>query len=129
MRIRAVSGILALVALCAITAAATDISGKWVAQVPGRDGAPQEQVFMFKVTGGTLTGTITGGRGDQDISSGTVSGDDVSFVVIRKTQNGERKELYKGKIAGSEIKFTRTREGGGGGGGATPTEFVAKKAS
>lgn len=80
---------------------------------------------MFKVAGGTLTGTISGGRGDQEISGGTVSGDDVSFVVIRKTQNGERKEMYKGKIAGSEIKFTRTREGGGG--AATPTEFVAKK--
>ena len=124
MKIRVVSSIVALVALCAITALAADISGKWVAQVPGRDGAPQEQVFMFKVTGGTLTGTITGGRGDQEISSGTVSGDDVSFVVIR----GERKDMYKGKIAGSEIKFTRTREGGGGG-GATPAEFVAKKAS
>ncbi len=129
MKIRVVSSILALVALCAITAVAADISGKWVAQVPGRDGTPQEQTFMFKVTGGTLTGTITGGRGDQEISSGTVSGDDVSFVVIRKSQNGERKELYKGTIAGSEIKFTRTREGGGGGGGATPTTFVAKKSS
>ena len=128
MKIRVVPGILALVALCAITAVAADISGKWVAQIPGRGGTPQEQVFMFKVTGGTLTGTISGGRGDQEISSGTVSGDDVSFVVIRKTQNGERKELYKGKIAGNEIKFTRTREGGGGG-GARPTEFVAKKSS
>ena len=128
MKIRVVSSILALVALCAITAVAADLNGKWVAQVPGRDGTPQEQVFMFKVTGGTLTGTISGGRGDQEISSGTVSGDDVSFVVIRKTQNGERKEIYKGKVAGSEIKFTRTREGGGGG-GAAPAEFVAKKSS
>jgi hypothetical protein len=128
MKIRVVSSILALVVLCAITAMAADISGKWVAQIPGRDGTPQEQVFMFKVAGGTLTGTISGGRGDQEISSGTVSGDDVSFVVIRKTQNGERKEMYKGKIAGGEIKFTRTREGGGGG-AATPTEFVAKKSS
>jgi hypothetical protein len=108
---------------------AADISGKWVAQVPGRDGTPQEQVFMFKVAGGTLTGTVSGGRGDQEISGGTVSGDAVSFVVIRKTQNGERKELYKGTVAGNEIKFTRTREGGGGGGGATPTTFVAKKSS
>jgi len=129
MKIRMVPCILALVALCAITAVAADISGKWVAQIPGRDGTPQEQTFMFKVTGETLTGTITGGRGDQEISSGTVSGDAVSFVVIRKSQNGERKELYKGTIAGSEIKFTRTREGGGGGGGATPTTFVAKKSS
>ena len=130
MKSRVVVWILALAALCAITAAAADISGKWVAQIPGRNGTPQEQVFLFKVAGGTLTGTVSGARGEQEISSGTISGDDISFVVIRKTQNGERKELYKGKLAGNEIKFTRTREGGAGGrGGGAPAEFVAKKSS
>lgn len=45
---------------------------------------------------------------------------------------GEFKWVYKGKIAGDEIKFTRSIESGGdfGGRGAPqPTEFVAKRAN
>ena len=114
--------------MCAVTAVAADISGKWTAQVPGRDGTPQEQVFTFKVSGGSLTGTVAGARGDQEISEGKVSGDDVSFVVVRKMQDTEMKTTYKGKIAGNEIKFTSVRPGRDGAAG-TPVEFTAKKSS
>jgi hypothetical protein len=115
-----------LFALCAVTAVAADISGKWTAQVPGRDGTPQEQVFMFKVSGGSLTGTVSNPRGEQEISEGKVSGDDVSFVVVRKMQDMEMKTTYKGKISGNEIKFTSVRPGRDGAAG-TPVEFTAKK--
>ena len=128
MRTQVVVLMTVLFALCAVTAVAADISGKWIAQVPGRDGKPQEQVFVFKVAGGTLTGTVSGGRGDQEISGGTVSGDDISFVVIRKFQDMEMKTTYKGKVAGNEIKFTSVRPGRDGAAG-TPVEFTAKKAS
>jgi hypothetical protein len=42
----------------------------------------------------------------------------------------EVKVLYKGKLAGKEIKFTRSREGGNAEGGENqpPLEFTAKKA-
>jgi hypothetical protein len=132
----------ALAAVLAVSASAADISGKWVAQIPGRDGQTTEQSFMFKVSGETLTGTITTQRGEQQISEGKVTGEDVTFVVTREGRDGTpSKEIYKGKIAGNEIKFTRTREGGGAGrGGAAAgggaaggrggaSEFVAKRAS
>lgn len=128
MRTQVVILMTVLFALCVATAVASDISGKWIAQVPGRDGTPQEQVFMFKVSGGTLTGTVSGGRGDQEISGGTVSGDDISFVVIRKMQDMEMKTTYKGKVAGNEIKFTSVRPGRDGTPGK-PVEFTAKRAS
>ncbi|HSW49509.1 MAG TPA: hypothetical protein VLH09_05005, partial [Bryobacteraceae bacterium] len=64
----------------------------------------------------------------QEISEGKVSGDDISFVVVRKFQDMEMKSLYKGKVAGNEIKFTMTMQGGMGG-DRPPTEFTAKKAS
>src|SRR5215813_9105906 len=35
-----------------------DINGKWTAQVPGREGQPQETTFTFKVEGDKLTGTV-----------------------------------------------------------------------
>ena len=54
-----------------------------------------------------------------------VTGDAISFTVVRQGGRGEIKELYKGTVAGTEMKLTRSREGGGRGGG--PTEIVAKK--
>lgn len=114
---------------CSLLVLAADISGKWVAQIPGRQGATTEWTFNFKVEGNKLTGTISSQRGEQQISEGTVSGDTVQFTVVRQGGQGEIKEVYKGTVAGNEIKFTRTREGGGGRGATGPVEFVAKRAS
>jgi hypothetical protein len=125
---------LSLLALFAVTAVAADINGKWVAQIPGRDGTPMEQSFTFKVSGGTVTGTVGSQRGDQEISEGKLAGDDLSFAVIRKFNDMEMRSNYKGKVSGNEIKFImeRVMPAGadfGGGEAPKPTEFTAKKAS
>jgi hypothetical protein len=103
-----------------------DLDGKWTAQIPGRDGQPQETTFTFKVEGDKLTGTVSGRQGDTPIADGKISGDEISFTVTRERQGATIKQLYKGKIAGDEIKFTRSTEGGQG--GRPPVEFTAKKA-
>ncbi|HEY7543816.1 MAG TPA: hypothetical protein VID27_02990 [Blastocatellia bacterium] len=108
----------------AAVAWAADINGKWVAQVPGRGGQTRETVFNFKVEGDKLTGTVSGRQGDNPISDGKISGDDISFTVVANFGGNEVKLLYKGKVAGDEIKFTRTREGGDQPG----QEFTAKRA-
>ncbi len=113
-------------ALMAVWAAA-DVTGKWVAQVPGREGQTNETTITLKAEGDKLTGTISGRQGDTPISDGKVSGDDISFVVSRETPNGTFKMVYKGKVSGDEIKFTRSMEGGQGG-GRPPVEFTAKRA-
>ena len=110
----------ALMGLFALAALAADVTGKWVAQVPGRNGN-QEMTFNLKQEGGTVTGTITGGRGDQTISDGKVDGNDISFVVNLEFNGNKITQSYKGTIAGDEIKFTR------GGGRGNPLEFTAKK--
>lgn len=115
--------VLALSLAFAGAAVAADISGKWTAQVPGRDGAPQDTTFNFKVDGTTLTGTMSTQRGDAQISEGKVEGDKVSFTVVRSFGGGEVKLLYKGTVTGNEIKFTR--EGGQG----PAREFTAKRAA
>jgi opacity protein-like surface antigen len=113
--------VLALVA----SAFAADVTGKWVAQVQGRQGMT-ENTFNFKVEGATLTGTLTTAQGETAISEGKVSGDEISFIIVRKFQENEMKILYKGKVAGDEITFTREFQGGmmggppGGGAGAPP---------
>jgi hypothetical protein len=130
---------IALLSLFAVSAVAADISGKWTSEAPGRDGTPQVTTYTFTVSGTTLTGKVTGTRGgqetSQDITEGTVAGDEIGFVVVRTMGDMTMKTTYKGKVAGSEIHLTREMAmppGGGapgGGGGRGPTEIVLKRAS
>jgi hypothetical protein len=100
-----------------------DIDGKWTAQVPGRDGSTREQIFTFKVEGDKLTGTTSGMRGDNPISDGKISGDEISFTVKISFNDREITFLYKGKISGDELKLTRSVEGMD----RPPQEITAKK--
>jgi hypothetical protein len=120
LRTLSLAGAFALAAT--LVAHAADITGKWTAQVPGRDGQMMEQTFDFKVDGEKLTGNVTTPRGDIAITDGSVKGDAVAFTNVANFNGNEVKILYKGTIAGEEIKFTRQREGGD-----RVTEFVAKR--
>ncbi len=122
-RIASITGALVLAGTLALQAA--DISGKWTAQVPGRDGQTREATFTFKAEGEKLTGTTSGRNGEVPITDGTIKGDAIAFTVVMNFQGNEVKLLYKGTVAGEEIKFTRQREGGD----QPPAEFVAKKAT
>jgi len=114
----------ACLVLAAISVAwAADLNGKWVAQVPGRNGQTRETTFNFKVEGSKLTGTVSGRQGDNPISDGTIKGDDVSFTVVANFNGNEIKLLYKGKVSGDELKLSRTREGGD----QPAQEFTAKR--
>ncbi len=94
---------------------AADITGKWVAEQPGRNGGPPRQTtFVFKADGAKLTGTMTGGgRGGAaptpiEISDGKIDGDKVSFTVKRETPNGSMEMKYNGTISGDELKLKFT---------------------
>ena len=121
-RIASITGALLVAGTLALHAA--DISGKWTAQVPGRDGQTRETTITLKQDGEKLTGTTSGMNGDMPISDGTVKGDDVAFTVVANFNGNEVKMLYKGKIGAEGIKFTRTREGSD----RPPQEFLATKA-
>jgi len=111
-------------ALCAVALLAADVTGKWTAQVPGRDGQTREQVFNFKVDGEKLTGTIPSGQGQEvAIADGKVSGDTLSFTVTREMGGNSVKFTYTGTVAGNEIKFKRA------GGQGQAREFTAKRAN
>jgi len=111
----------ALVGIFALAASAADVTGKWVAQVPGRGGNMQDVTFNLKSSGDTVTGAMTTQMGELPISEGKSSGNDLSFVVTLNFNGNEIKQDYKGTVSGNEIKFTRS--GGRGG----PVEFTAKK--
>jgi hypothetical protein len=114
---------LALALITVVQAAGADVSGKWTAQVPGRNGQTREQTFTFKADGEKLTGSVSGMQGNQmDISDGKIAGNDISFNVTANFNGNEMKMSYKGTVSGDEIKFTRSREGSD-----QKQEFTAKK--
>jgi hypothetical protein len=98
--------LVSLVGLLAVSALAAAIDGKWKAEYAGRDGQTRTTNFTFKADGEKLTGTVSGRQGDTAISEGKISGDEISFTVVRSFQGEERKMQYKGKISGDEIKLT-----------------------
>ena len=117
-------GAIFLLILAAAALLAGDVNGKWVAQVPGRGGELREVTFSFKADDDKLTGTITGPRGETEISDGKISGDEISFTQVMDFGGNQVKLHYKGKVSGDEIKFTRQREGG-----ERTQEFTAKRPS
>lgn len=108
----------------AVTTFAADVSGKWTAEVVGRNGTTTT-TFVFKVEGEKLTGTMAGPQGGEAaIADGTVKGDEMSFNVVRSFNGNDMKLVFKGKIAGDEIKMSRTRDGAPG----PAQEFTAIRA-
>ena len=123
MSIRVLRMALLLVCVFAVVASAATIDGKWVVQMQGRDGQTRETVYNFKADGDKLTGTVSGRGGDTPISDGKISGDEISFTVVRSFNGNEFKMNYRGKVSGDEIKLTTEGRGGRG-----PQEMTAKRA-
>ena len=113
MTTRMVVRTLALVAVCLAVAWAADVSGKWKAEYQSPDGQTRQSTFTFKVDGEKLTGTLASAMGESQISEGKVSGDQISFVVIRNFGGDDVKFSYKGKVSGDEIKLAVTANFGG----------------
>jgi hypothetical protein len=118
------TGTLALL-LSAAAFAATDVNGKWTAEIAGRNGQARTSTFTFKADGDKLTGTVAGGQGGETaIADGKISGDDITFTVTRERQGNTIKTSYMGKVSGDEIKMKAKMEGGEG----REQEFTAKRA-
>jgi hypothetical protein len=109
-----------------------NVTGKWVAQIPGRQGTT-ETTFTLKADGEKLTGAVSNPQGEDPISEGKITDGDISFVVAVSFGGNKMKLLYKGKVSGDEIKFTRQIQGDGmggpppGSGSRRVQEFVAKR--
>ena len=114
-----------LTALMALVALAADVTGKWSAEMAGRNGQTRTVTMNLKADGDKLTGTIGGPQGDTEISDGKVSGDNISFSVVREMNGNQMKMNYTGTVSGDEIKFKVEREGGQG----RTQEFTAKRST
>lgn len=118
----------AIVLLAMTSAWAADVAGKWTAHVPGAQGQGDSDItLVFMVDGEELTGTIDNSLmpGEVEIEEGEISGDDVSFSLMRRIGEVDMKVVWTGTVSEDEIKFTREAQGGGP--GIPPTEIVAKR--
>ena len=129
-----VFSICAMVLLALASAWAADVTGKWIAHVPGSQGISESDItLVFRSDRDKLSGTLNNSLmpGDVAINEGRISGDDISFSLSRKFGENETKVVWKGKVSGDEIKFTREVQGGttGGSGGEfrPSTEIIAKR--
>jgi hypothetical protein len=113
----------ALLALAA-TAAAADPTGKWKGNLETDDGS-RELTFDLKAEGGKLTGTVAGLLDRSlDVNEGKVEGATIIFSVISEWDGNAVKLVYKGELAGDEIKFTMGTDDG-----SWSTEIKAKRAA
>ena len=129
MKLRTISLIAGLLLAFCIAALAAGVDGKWTGQVQGPQGA-MDITFIFKSEGEKLTGTLTNQFGEVAIQEGTIKGDALAFKVTREFSGNKFTLKYTGKLAGDEIKLTRTFEGEAPGGQTPPpVDFTVKRAA
>lgn len=80
---------------------AADVTGTWIRKM-----TQTQTVFKFREEGTKLTGTVTDSHGETAISEGRIDGDEISFVVVRRSGADEIKMIYRGTVALNEIEFT-----------------------
>lgn len=86
---------------------------KWTFTMP--DGSKVEPRVKLYLEGGKLTGTARFRPGaDTPISNGKVTGDEVSFSVIRERDGRKVTTTYKGVLADNHIKGTIESDWAGG---------------
>ena len=115
--------VVTLMLVVAFALMAADVTGKWVAEQPGRNGGPGRQVtFDLKADGATLTGTMSGGMGGgrrgggggapqaREISDGKVDGNNISFTVKMEFNGNTMVTKYEGTLSGDELKLKVTRD-------------------
>jgi hypothetical protein len=92
--------VLAIVAMAGI-ARAEDPSGIWKWTTGNNN---REATLKLKLDGDKLTGTITMGTRDTEITDGTYKDGDVAFNVTRERNGNKTTAKYTGKVSGDSIK-------------------------
>ena len=111
-----------LLLLLAAIASAADMTGTWAGSFKYNE---QDVPVKLALKGDSeITGTVDGlPGGTAQIKDGKLQGDNVTFWITIDYQGSPLKLVYKGKVAGDEIKFEFGTEDGTWG-----TQFTAKKA-
>ena len=110
-----------LLVLLAGLASAANLAGKWQGSFKYNEQAVPVTVELKGTT--EISGTVTGMPGGVlPIKEAKLDGENLSFFIVIDFQGNPVKIVYKGKVNGSEIRFTLGTEDGSWG-----TDMIAKK--
>lgn len=113
----------------AVVNQATDITGRWTAQVKYDWGDQHDEVFEFKMLGGKLHGTASYLTGRLTIEHPSLEGGWLRFTtrsqeILGDNPGKETSHRYTGKVSSDRIEFTLETDGGYS--LHPPLEFVAR---
>jgi hypothetical protein len=117
-----------LFALLAAPALAHDVTGIWHATVEG-DVGPVELTFTFRQDGERVTGSVSVGATEAELTDGRISGDEFSFNLPWGGEPGGPPQVlisYQAAVSNDEMNIVSTFTGPGG--EPVVTEFTAKRA-
>jgi hypothetical protein len=85
---------------------AADPSGVWQLAYTTENGHLRESKLDLKADGDSLGGTLSSERGTAKLENGKISGDEIGFDVVRRSNNDEVTVHFKGKVEGGTMKLT-----------------------
>jgi hypothetical protein len=91
-----------------LTACAADLTGNWSMTSHATDGSQHESVLHLQAEGAGFKGKIVSKRGTAEITNGSVSGNQVSFMVIRVGNGDELRIEFRGTLEGDTMKLRMT---------------------
>ena len=91
---------------------AADFTGHWLSVRKTADGQTQETSLWLKADGDLLTGYLTGRDESEPISEGKITGNEISFVIVRDEFGNERRILYHGAVTDSTLHLHQTHPDG-----------------
>jgi hypothetical protein len=89
-----------------LTARAADLTGAWNMTSRTAEGLKHESVLHLQAEGANFKGKIVSKRGTAEITNGTVSGSEVSFLVIRVGNGDELRIEFRGTLEGDTMKLS-----------------------
>ncbi len=92
------------VCLVVLNLAAADYSGTYKGDFATSSGTV-ENTLVLKMSGNTLTGTLTNQFGELPIQDGSVDDQEMFFYVVVKEEGQDFRMLYRGRIFADEIQF------------------------
>ena len=113
----------ALVLLFATLASAADVEGTWKLTYTTENGLKRAATLDLKLEGDRLSGTFASDRGKAQIETGKLSGDEVSFSLLRLGNGDEIKVNFWGKVEGATMKLKMQY------GGRHPVDIAARRMS
>ena len=107
-----------LVALCAVSVYAADLTGRWTGPASTADNGQEMVLALKQAPGGAFTGYILGPRSTDTIVGGKLEGNTLTLDAERPGRNNAvQKVAYTGVLEGNTLKLTLPAPFGRGGPG------------